>query len=148
MSIFFVVHFVVRSKHGDASIAIYTKMVGIGCDYYSTSNILFLIHSVSLPTFFAYWRRCYKLIFHNSNRNAHGPLTRGEEELKIRDITLPSHVGMEIRAMPRSCVASMKDGMVWAATSNGHFNLSIVLTSCQTRFLSLTSPLMVVGYGN
>ena len=45
----FIVHFVVRSKHGDASIAIYRKMVGIGCDYYSTSNILFLIHSVSLP---------------------------------------------------------------------------------------------------
>ena len=55
----------------------------------------------------------------------HGPLTRREEELKIREIvsdtgwdrgkifiTLPSHVGMEIRVMP------------WVATSNEHFNLN------------------------
>ena len=67
----------------------------------------------------------------------HGPLTRREEELKIREIvsdtgwdrgkifiTLPSHVGMEIRVMPCSCVASMKDRMIWVATSNEHFNLN------------------------
>jgi len=37
MSIFFIVHFVVRSKHGDASIAIYTKMVAIGCELVITT---------------------------------------------------------------------------------------------------------------
>ena len=31
---------------------------------------------------------------------------------------------MEIRAMPHSCIASLKDRLIWAASSNGQFNLS------------------------
>ena len=116
-------------------------MVGIGCDYYSTSNILFLIHLVSLPiganainsysTIAIEMHICLfdanemtplpgvniNFWLDNWTSNGplrslvHGPLTRGEEELKIKDIvsdtgwdwgkisiTLPSHVGMEIRA--------------------------------------------------
>ncbi|KAL4595862.1 hypothetical protein ACB092_12G122900 [Castanea dentata] len=66
-----------------------------------------------------------------------GPLTRGEEDIKVKDIVsdlgwdwrkisiiLPSQIVMEIRAMPHSCVASSEDWLIWAATSNGQFNLS------------------------
>lgn len=66
-----------------------------------------------------------------------GHLTRGEEDIKVKDIVLdlgwdwrkisiilPSQVVMEIRAMPHSCVASSEDRLIWAATSNGQFNLS------------------------
>ena len=66
-----------------------------------------------------------------------GPFTRGEEDIKVKDlvsdlgwdwgkiyITLPSQIVMEIRAMPHSCIASTEDRLIWAATSNGQFNLS------------------------
>lgn len=66
-----------------------------------------------------------------------GHLTRGEEDIKVKDIVLdlgwdwrkisiilPSQVVMEIRAMPHSCVASSEDRLIWAATFNGQFNLS------------------------
>ena len=67
----------------------------------------------------------------------HGPLTREEEELRIDDVAtesgwnwckismvLPAEIYMEIKAMPYSRVSDEKDKLIWAATSNGEFNLT------------------------
>ena len=37
---------------------------------------------------------------------------------------LPAKTYMEIKAMPHSCVLEEKDKLIWAATSNGEFNLA------------------------
>ena len=67
----------------------------------------------------------------------HGPLRRVEEEYKVGDIVtesgwdwekisliLPNDVVKEIRAMLHARVASEEDRIIWAATSNGQFNLN------------------------
>lgn len=67
----------------------------------------------------------------------YGPLQRGEEDLKIGEVVmdrswnwsklsmeLPTEVLIEIKAMPFSCISHKKDMLIWAASSNGEFNLS------------------------
>ena len=36
---------------------------------------------------------------------------------------LPTEVLMEVQAMPCSCISNKKDRLIWAASSNGEFNL-------------------------
>ncbi|KAL0008397.1 hypothetical protein SO802_009899 [Lithocarpus litseifolius] len=67
----------------------------------------------------------------------HDPLQKGKEDLKIGEVVpdrgwnwsklsmeLPTEVLMEIKAMPCSCISNEKDRLIWAASSNGEFNLS------------------------
>ncbi|KAF3957869.1 hypothetical protein CMV_017158 [Castanea mollissima] len=67
----------------------------------------------------------------------HGPLTREEEDLKIRDLAsvngwnwekismvLLANVCREIQAMPRACVVNEEDKLIWVASPNGDFNLN------------------------
>ena len=64
-------------------------------------------------------------------------LIRGEDVLNIRDvasanrwewrkisIVLPTNIQKEIQAMPRSWVSNEEDRLIWAASSNGNFNLN------------------------
>ena len=66
-----------------------------------------------------------------------GLLMRGEDDLNIRDVALtngwewrkisiilPTDIQKEIQAMPRSWVANEEDCLIWAASSNGNFNLN------------------------
>ena len=67
----------------------------------------------------------------------HGLLTREEEVLRVGDVAtdfgwnwgkismeLPAKIYMEIKAMPHSRMSDEKDKLIWAATSNGEFNLA------------------------
>ena len=67
----------------------------------------------------------------------HGPLTREEDDLRIRDLAsvngwdwekismvLPANVCREIQAMPRACIINEEDKLIWAASPNGDFNLN------------------------
>ena len=71
----------------------------------------------------------------------HGPLTREEDEIKVRDIALldgwdweklsmvlPTKICLEIQAMPRSHVANEDDRIIWDASFNGEFNLNSAYT--------------------
>ena len=75
---------------------------------------------------------------HGSLRSLmHGPLTREEDDLKVRDLAsvngwnwekismvLPANVCREIQAMPQACVVNEEDKLIWAASPNGDFNLN------------------------
>ena len=39
-------------------------------------------------------------------------------------MVIPLAIELEIQAMPRACVADEEDRLIWAATSNGVFNLN------------------------
>ena len=75
---------------------------------------------------------------HKSLRSLmHGPLIRGEDDLKVKDMAtvngwdwgkismvLPANVCREIQAMPRACIVNNEDKLIWAASPNGDFNLN------------------------
>lgn len=71
----------------------------------------------------------------------HGPLTREEDEINVRDIALldgwdyeklsmvlPTKICLEIQAMTRSHLANEEDRIIWDASSNGEFNLNSAYT--------------------